>query len=434
MARAPAEATGARVLGVYLEPTPNDATRVGSLLRDSGGNVAFTVDQAYVDRGSSRPVLSSAWCAPGDETLTIERLLASGDKRARAGTLPPWFANLLPEGALREIVEREMGAGHHDDFDILARLGRDLPGAVVVRDEGVTQAVRADAGGSAPRPTEVAGAMVKFSLAGIQLKFSMIAAGRRLTMPGHDELGRVMVKLPAKDYPRLPELEYAAMQLAAAAGVSTTPCDLAPVSRIEGLPARLLTHGEHVLVVPRFDRSAGRRIHFEDFAQIMGAVGDRKYTVGNEETNLRLLSRFVEDGAGAILEAVRRTTVNLLLGNGDAHLKNWALIYPDGVAPSLSPAYDIVPTIAFGDTTMALRLGGTRSPKGATFEKLGRAARYVDMDPRVLEKEARRTVAAAADTWPKLAASLGVDRALGKLLRERWTSVPIAAGVASPFE
>ena len=149
---------------------------------------------------------------------------------------------------------------------------------------------------------------MKFSLAGVQLKFSMVDAGKRLTLPGRNESGRVIVKLPTKDYPRLPELEYAAMQLAAAAGVAVAPCELAPMLRIYGIPTRLLARGDHVLVIPRFDRRPGRRIHFEDFAQVLGAVGDREYSMCNEETNFKLLSRFVAGGAGAILEAVRRTT------------------------------------------------------------------------------------------------------------------------------
>ena len=261
----------------------------------------------------------------------------------------------------------------------------------------------------------------------------MVDAGERLTLPGRDESGSVIVKLPPRDYTNLPELEYAAMQLAREVGISVVPTRLAAVSQVRGIPEALLAHGEHVLVVPRFDRVAGRRIHFEDFAQIFGAVGDRKYTMANEETNLKLLSRFVADGVGAILEAVGRTTVNLLLGNGDAHLKNWALLYGDGRTSTLSPAYDIVPTLAFGDDTLALKLGGTRSPSGVSFKKFARAASYLDMDPRAIENEVRRVVRAAAETWPELAKPLGIQRTLKRLLRKRWDELPIAAGIANPF-
>jgi len=304
---------------------------------------------------------------------------------------------------------------------------------VVVRDEGSAHVDRIGEDISNMGDEEKGEALVKFSLAGVQLKFSMVDAGMRLTMPARNQSGRVIVKLPTKNYARLPELEYAGMRLAGAAGIDVTPCRLSPVDQIQGLPRELVAHGAYALVVPRFDRVDGRRVHFEDFAQILGAVGDRKYSMGNEETNLKLLSRFVDDSSGAILEAIRRTTVNILLGNGDAHLKNWALRFEDGTMPSLSPAYDIVPTIAFGDATMALKLGGTRTPSGVTIKKLDRAARYVGMEPRAVENEVRGTIVLAAETWPALLKKVEAEKELKKLLCSRWKSLPIAAGIANPF-
>lgn len=421
------------MLGVYLEPSPEHSTRVGSLLRDVDGNVAFVVDEAYLDLGPTRPSLSSAWSEPGDEQVTIDRLSMTRDKRARLGSLPAWFANLLPEGALRQLVEREMGVGRHDDFEILGRLGLDLPGAVVVRDEGPASISTVEEM-PPPSPARAATpALVKFSLAGVQLKFSMVDAGTRLTMPGRNEYGRVIAKLPTRDYPQLPELEHAAMQLAQAASVVVAESSLIDVTCIEGLPEELLAYGAHALVVRRFDRALNRRVHFEDFAQIFGAVGNAKYSIGNEETNLKLLSRFADDSAGAIFEAVRRTTVNVLLGNGDAHLKNWALLYDDGVTPTLSPAYDIVPTLVFGDTTMALKLGGTRNPSSVTMKRWRRAAGYVDLAPRAVEDEVKRTIEMASDLWPGLLASLSVGEVLKNALRDRWGALQITASAANPF-
>ena len=78
---------------------------------------------------------------------------------------------------------------------------------------------------------------------------SMVDAGERLTMPGRNEYGRVIAKLPTKDYHQLPELERAAMQLAEAAQTRVAQTSLVPVTSIDGLPEELLAHGEHALVV-----------------------------------------------------------------------------------------------------------------------------------------------------------------------------------------
>jgi len=120
------------LLGIYLTPTPEESVRVGSLVRDAGGVITFTADDTYLAMGAGRPVLSMAWRG-ADEDDTIRRLVAREDKVMRSGLLPPYFSGLLPEGALRDLVETEFGTGAFDDFDVLARLGEDLPGAVVAR-------------------------------------------------------------------------------------------------------------------------------------------------------------------------------------------------------------------------------------------------------------------------------------------------------------
>src|SRR4051794_17532234 len=100
-----------RALGVYLAPDDGARTRVGSLTRYVDDSVRFDVDEAYLAIGPGRPVLSSAWQAPADEEKTLARLRDPADKRSLFGMLPPWFKNLLPEGALRALVESQIPTG-----------------------------------------------------------------------------------------------------------------------------------------------------------------------------------------------------------------------------------------------------------------------------------------------------------------------------------
>ncbi len=112
------------------------------------------------------------------------------------------------------------------------------------------------------------------------------------------------------------------MQLASAMGVRTAPCRLISRDAIRNVPAELLQQGENVLVVERFDRCAGGRIHIEDAGQVLGAVGERKYTMGTTETVINMVRRVSTDYRDDVLEAVRRVVADVLLGNGDNHLKN----------------------------------------------------------------------------------------------------------------
>jgi HipA-like protein len=130
------ESKNAEVLGVYLEPTVAQSVRVGSLLRDPTGSVSFIVDESYIERGPGRPILSLAFHATSGEEDTIDRLRQRNDKMGRVTSLPPYFTNLLPEGALRSVVEAQLPPGDNNEFGMLRRLGGDLPGAVVIHDEG----------------------------------------------------------------------------------------------------------------------------------------------------------------------------------------------------------------------------------------------------------------------------------------------------------
>jgi serine/threonine-protein kinase HipA len=393
------------------------------------------IDESYVERGPERPVLSLAFHATSGEEDTITRLRQRRDKIGRVTSLPAFFSNLLPEGALRTVVEAQLPPGDGHEYGMLRRLGGDLPGAVVIRDEGVA---------SIPTPTKKSKAkavsnlddpaLVKFSLAGVQMKFSMIAAGERLTIPAQGEGGRIIVKLPSRDYPDLPEIEYGALRLAEAAGVKVAKARLVPVHMVEGLRPEFLRPGKNVLAVERFDRDGERRIHMEDFAQILGAVGDQKYSKANVETMVRLVSRFTPDPVGGVLEMVRRIVVDIMIGNGDSHLKNTSFLYPDGRTPALSPAYDIVPTVFFqNEDTMALRLGGKKSFEGITPHNFERMAGYVDVSPRVLLREIKRTVDRANETWPNLLGDLPWSRGIKKTMSARWQQLPLFEGEKNPF-
>jgi len=142
-------------------------------------------------------------------------------------TLPVWFSHLLPEGQLRRAVASAAGVNPEREFLLLARTGADdLPGAIRVRPDSA-----ADAGDRQ--------ALLKFSLAGVQLKFSVRSqAERELTIPAKGQAGDWIVKLADErpDYQGVPEAEFAALELARAAGIAVPEAFLTDVKDIAGLP------------------------------------------------------------------------------------------------------------------------------------------------------------------------------------------------------
>lgn len=417
----------AGVLGIFLRPEAGHELRVGTLVRDAGGAMTFDVAETYIALGPKRPIVSLAWKGETDE-LSIGRLRNRNDKSSRGPNLPPYFENLLPEGALLDLVEKEFGTGDFNSFDVLRKLGLDLPGAIVAHAEAGEEPPLARVPKTAITDSSKP---IRFSLAGVQLKFSMKADKGRLTLPGVGESGDLMLKLPTPSFPALPEAEYTSLQLAKLAGVNTAEATLVQSDTIEGIPKAYLEAGPVSLAVKRFDRAPGGvRIHTEDFAQIVGAIGDQKYFRANQETLLNIIRRFAIDSIGEILEGVRRIVVDIMIGNGDGHLKNWSFIYPDGLSQQLSPAYDIVPTIAYlAQHKMALKLAGTTNPQIVAVARIADISKFLKVDPQVLDREVRATVVRILDTWPEAVKNLPISTPIRDAIFAQWKYMALVNNV-----
>jgi serine/threonine-protein kinase HipA len=124
---------------------------------------------------------------------------------------------------------------------------------------------------------------------------------------------------------------------------------------------------------------AGKRVHIEDFAQILGLYPEQKYASYNYETLANLVYKLA--GESELDEFIRRLVFVIASGNGDAHLKNWSLIYPDGVNARLAPAYDFVSTIQYkADDQLALNLARSKRWQDVTRESFLRLARKIGDD------------------------------------------------------
>jgi len=369
---------------------------VGWLVRDDAERTEFRMDPAY-RADPARPVLG-------------QRFVDDPDGRYRARMrLPPWFSNLLPEGLLRDEVARAHGFRSVREFELIATLGEDLPGAVRVTSEDGAAPFAPDGAVDAPGPgPEAAPQPWKFSLAGVQLKFSVLRSGRGLTIPANGVGGDWIVKLPDARFSRVPENEFATMTLAAAAGLDVPEVRLVPIETITGLPQGRWAEA-NAFAIRRFDRApGGRRIHQEDFAQIVDQYPEGKYDSANYETVAAIVWRVVGDEA--LARFLRRLVFCIGIGNADAHLKNWSLVYPDGRSPALSPAYDLVSTLQYlPEDRLALNLARSKRWEDVTRSSFARLAKRIGADEGGV-------LAAVAD---------GVERFRSAWSDSRGTSLPL---------
>ena len=399
----------ARHLGVWL----NDS-HVGQLLLTRNDGCEFRLLESYRS-AYPRPVL-------GQQFVDDPEHVHSSRQRT-----PPWFSNLLPEGPLRELIARQAGVPVHREFFLLQHLGEDLPGAVrIVADDPLAQ------GGEAAPPEAAAGPRGDdwhFSLAGVQLKFSALHTGRGLTIPVRGTGGDWIVKLPDARFPGVPENEHATMCWAQASGIAVPEIHLVPMAEISGLPAAAAAlAGQAALAVRRFDRpAAGRRVHIEDFAQILGLYPEQKYARYNYETLANLVYRLA--GEADLDEFIRRLVFVVASGNGDAHLKNWSLIYPDGINARLAPAYDLVSTIAYrADDQLALNLARSKRWQDVRRESFLRLARRIGDDETRMADRIEGARASILTAWHGGRGDWGYTKQARERIASQLARVPLFAG------
>ena len=340
----------------------------------------------------------------------------------------PWFSNLLPEGPLRRYLAERARVKSVREFFLLWILGQDLPGAVVVQPADGEE-LSATASHSSDHEKEFHEKALRFSLAGVQLKFSAIEKTHKgFTIPVRGVGGDRILKLPSRSFNALPENEYSMMELAHAVGIDVPRVGLIQVDSIENLPRGIETFGTHAFVIDRFDRTADRNlVHIEDFAQIFGVYPDDKYDKASIRNIAHVIS--VEGQQADIEELIRRLVFNVLIGNADMHLKNWSLIYQDKQNASLAPAYDFVSTICYiPDESFALKFSRTKRFAEFSQDELSHLASKARLPEKLVLDVALETVAKFHEVWQAEKNNLALTKDMIGVIDKHLARMPIASG------
>lgn len=231
----------------------------------SGRNVLSFADEFKQDAG--RPTFSLI-THPGFPRA--EKIMA--EPWARHQRLPPTLSNLLPEGSLRELIAQGLKVHVDNEFHIFSYLGADLPGALVaepMEPDDVPESVLNTHGKARAIRFENVLSENKFSLAGVQMKFSMKEKDGRYNLAKGDVLGDWIVKTSSTKHKDVPVNEYTAMKLAELVGVKIPEIKLVELSKLDNLPQINLPDEKLAFAIKRFDRDDNVRIHMEDFAQVL---------------------------------------------------------------------------------------------------------------------------------------------------------------------
>jgi len=340
--------------------------RVGTITNLGSDHNAFVFDPAYV-ADTGRPVLSLGFFNAKGEL--------AAPARPPQVRLLPFFANLLPEGHLRDYLAQRAHVNPVRDFPLLWLLGEDLPGAVIARHPGGIETPPHDRDDIVSPEIQEDPTVLKFSLAGVQLKFSAVReASGGLTIPVHGKNGKWVVKMPSATYALVPENEYTMLTFARRVGIDVPEIGLTETADVANLPPEVRRDLGKAMYIKRFDRDGDERIHIEDFAQIFNQYPANKYDNVSYANMLSGIWRTM--GEEQAQEFVRRLVFSIGIGNADMHLKNWSVIYPDDKTPRLAPAYDYVSTVVYiPNDKLALTLARTREWDQVSADLLERFAR-----------------------------------------------------------
>jgi serine/threonine-protein kinase HipA len=374
-------------------------THAGTLLRKKNGNLQFRYDPAYVE--AKGPPLS----------LNLPLRTEAFPHRDCLA----FFGNLLPEEDVRAQVALTTGISASNDYRLLERFGGDVAGAVTILsseqledepepdnlevlspaklDELLTQLpqrpLAADEGGE-----------VRMSLAGAQSKLPVVKVDEGFALPhGSGHPTTHILKPEPERFPGLVANEFFCMRLAREVGLQVAEVDRAETE--SGLP---------FLIVSRYDRDLTqdpiRRLHQEDLCQALGKLYVEKYQHEGGPSVRDALALI--DDASAVPARDREQlwlalVFNVLIGNCDAHGKNYSLLYYSR-APSLAPLYDLLSTAAYGELTrrLAMSIDGAIQLEDVTPASWVQLATEGGVSTRFLEQRAAPFVAAVLSAAEQL--------------------------------
>ena len=342
--------------------------------------------------------------------------------------LTPFFSNLLPEETMRHYLAERAGVNPAREFFLLWVLGQDLAGAITVEPadgEALPPNVQQDIDDE----TKIDVPM-RFSLAGVQLKFSAVQqANGGLTIPATGQGGSWIVKLPSSRFDAVPENEYSMMELARMLGMDVPETQLLPINQIANIPDGIGKFGDafknaQAFVIKRFDRAGDQAVHIEDFAQVFGVYPQDKYKKASMRNIAQVIG--IEGQNEDIAEFTRRLVFNTLIGNADMHLKNWSVIYKDKRAASIAPAYDFVSTIPYiPDDSTSLKVSRSKKFSDFTLDELSHLAAKAMLPEKLVLDTAKQTVAGFHEIWAKEKAHLPLTKSMIEAIETHLRSIPL---------
>lgn len=329
----------------------------------------------------------------------------------------PFFAGLLPEGRLRRLIAQKFQVSSQNDFALLDHIGGECAGAVTLLEPGQSQPIAEqdnevqwlsdeeiiDILDELPERPMLAGRDgLRLSLAGAQDKLPVVFDGARIGLSKNGMPSSHILKPAIRTLADTVTNEGFCLSLAEAMGLNTVKSQVYSVL------------GRPFLLVQRYDRVSKpqgllKRLHQEDFCQALGVVPEMKYqNEGGPDLAqcFDLVRHVTRPNAPQVLRLLDYVIFNALIGNHDAHAKNFSLLY-ENTSTVLAPLYDVLSTAIYPNLTpkMAMKIGNKYSFSEVQAQHWDQFAEDVGLG----KAQARKRIVALATSMPSAARQLQAD-------------------------
>ena len=331
--------------------------------------------------------------AASSDAVPLSFSLPLSEKSFDSDRTTTFFENLLPPDSVRRRLGPVLHISHHNIFGFLEAIGGDCAGAISLWRPGESSRTeeprlltldedRADEvlRSLRKRPLYVNGVDgYRISGAGAQSKLIARIEDGSIRLPLFGMPSTHIIKPSVADYPDSIYNELYSMRLAAAIGLPTADAGL------------ICVKGNIYYWTRRFDREGVdgeiRRLHQEDFCQILGVHGELKYESDGGPGFAHCMSamREMKLGLSHQLAFIDRMIFNFLIGNADAHAKNSAILYRSGKA-GLAPIYDVMSTVVYPHLSKvnAMSIGGAKEMHDVSRGSFGSMADEVGMSAELV--------------------------------------------------
>ncbi len=344
-------------LNVYLHRAP-----VGHLIQDDHRLLLFEYDKSWLNN---------------PDAIALSISLPLRKKQFRGKECKGFFGGILPEESKREQIAKNLGISARNDYAMLEQIGGECAGAVTFipreqplpdTDHQYRELSEVDLARilrELPlRPLMAGEADVRLSLAGAQDKIAVHVEDDGFSLPLGGAPSTHILKPAIERFEGVVFNEAVCMKLASAVGIPTADVEFRQVEDIDYLMIKRYDRLTHT--TPRGTRF--QRLHQEDFCQALGIPSESKYQ-GEGGPGLKLCFALLREVSRIPLIDLQRlldaVIFNVLIGNHDAHAKNYSLLYGEGTVRTgpdirLAPLYDLVSTVYYPELApkMAMKIGG----------------------------------------------------------------------------